>query len=79
MTRIRKPNEKLETYTDKFDELKALHKRELKRNSSGTKLDDRALCDLYMDDLHPKVMRQFISQAKPSSLREAKELAVVFS
>ena len=59
-------------YVDRFDELKAAHVREIKKNETSTKLTSEDLRDAFINGIRPKLLREAVRQGKPQTLQDAK-------
>ncbi|KAG0732321.1 hypothetical protein G6F62_014321 [Rhizopus arrhizus] len=62
-------------YVDRFDELKAAHVREIKKNETSTKLTSEDLRDAFINGIRPKLLREAVRQGKPQTLQDAKKRA----
>ncbi|KAG1136534.1 hypothetical protein G6F37_012724 [Rhizopus arrhizus] len=71
----RDPEESIRMYIDRFDELKAAHVREIKKNETSTKLTSEDLRDAFINGIRPKMLREAVRQGKPQTLQDAKKRA----
>ncbi|KAG1077543.1 hypothetical protein G6F61_011764 [Rhizopus arrhizus] len=67
------PDEPIRMYIDRFDELKAAHVRETKKNSTSTCLTKEDLKEAFIDGIRPKRLKETIKQSAPATLQDAKD------
>ncbi|KAG2209869.1 hypothetical protein INT45_013586 [Circinella minor] len=68
----RKKNEDLNDFLDRFDDLRRRHQKEAVLYEDVSIIQDRELCEIFIKAQPNKVMRKFVRNTGPTTLKQAK-------
>ncbi|KAG2217345.1 hypothetical protein INT45_009102 [Circinella minor] len=68
----RKKNEDLNDFLDRFDDLRRRHQKEATLYEDVLIIQDRELCEIFIKAQPNKVMRKFVHNTGPTTLKQAK-------